>query len=160
MTASLQEAARKWGFGTYSTQTNALSFRSQDSDHADNVFEKYVTASRNRKIFSSLPEFVALLAELGVEGPEEYREWNIETRGMPIIGEGNQFTVFRGDTQDKNVIKRVKISRHALTQEPDPMLNDAYRQQWRTLELEILILSRPKIRNHRNIVRLLSWGCK
>lgn len=129
----------------------------------DDLFDQTKTNARNGKYMTSLSEFVALLAKLGIEGPFHLKQLNIRDTTVKI-GRGSQFTVFRrvsvspGHKTTNEVIKRVNVAQSSLIGQnvaTDPL----YRRALRHLELEVLSLSHDKLRRHRNIVRLLAWGC-
>lgn len=107
---------------------------------------------------TSLSDFTGTLAKLGVEGPKHFKTSNLDSRGR-VIGVGSQFTVFidKLDVQDRVVMKRVnKI--FLDTDVAEVSSDDQLRSHFRTLELEILSLCHPPLRDHRNIVDIIAWG--
>ncbi|KEQ86035.1 kinase-like protein [Aureobasidium pullulans EXF-150] len=125
------------------------------------AIEASKTRARSGKYPSSLSELVTLLAELGANGPIHLRNLNIGDCGIRV-GHGNQFDVFRqvdhvpGYALQKVVYKRVKF--RPKQTDSDSAVNREYRRTLRYLQLEVISLCHPRLRNHRNIVKLLSWA--
>lgn len=107
---------------------------------------------------TSLSGFTGTLAKMGVDGPKHFKTRNLDSFGQ-VIGIGTQFTVFADSLgiQDGVVMKRVnKIFLDADITGVSG--DDRLRSYFRTLELEILSLCHPPLRDHRNIIDLISWG--
>lgn len=139
-------------------------FSESSSSYGSNtrsVFDDIILSTRNgvaRQIMTSLSQFTGTLARMGVAGPRHFKPVNLDSRGR-VIGIGSQFTVFIDDfgIKDLEVIKRV----NKIFLDPDitsVSTNDELRSHFRTLELEILALCHPPLRDHRNIVDLIAWG--
>ncbi|KAF2242361.1 hypothetical protein BU26DRAFT_379379, partial [Trematosphaeria pertusa] len=116
---------------------------------------------------TSLSTFITILSNLDIRGPEHLLVSNLKDRAFKI-GQGTQFVVFRdqfsAEADDGSgkvvegkgvVVKRVRISKAALSAQTDLGENEQYLQTLRHLELEVLSLGLIK---HRNIVRLTGWG--
>jgi hypothetical protein len=139
------------------------------SSVAERTIEQKSVAFRNGKTppnVTSLSALATLLTDLGVRGPERFIRTSVAEVSMKI-GEGAQFEVFRealsrpGNAFHTNrVIKRVKIAHLTLTEGADLSRNQMYLGTLRSIELEVLSLCRDRLRGHRNIVQLLSWGCE
>lgn len=126
------------------------------------AIEASKTRARSGKYLSSLSELVTLLAELGANGPSHLQNVNISDIGIQV-GHGNQFDVFRqvdhgpGHSLQNVVYKRVKL--RPKRTDSDYAVDRKYRGTLRYLQLEVISLCHPRLRNHRNIVKLLSWAC-
>ncbi|KAK2785625.1 hypothetical protein FQN52_007164 [Onygenales sp. PD_12] len=125
--------------------------------------EERVTSIRNgeHQFMSTLSHFTGILSRTGIDGPRHLKnQLNLKTSAVKV-GTGAQFTVFRdgpGFTRNPGlVIKRVNLP---LSRENGVRFaeGDDYRLQLRTLELEVRALCNPSLRNHRNMVHLVSWG--
>ena len=111
-----------------------------------------------RPLLTTLPQFVALLAQSGLSGPHHLFANCLDSRGE-FVGEGAQFTVFRDRTDllEKVVVKRVR--RELIDTGTTLSVQDYQRNRHlRTLELEILALCDRSLRDHPNIVNLHAWG--
>ena len=111
-----------------------------------------------RPLLTTLPQFVTLLAHSGLNGPHHLHAYSLDNRGE-VLGEGAQFTVFtdRARLLDKVVVKRVKQELIETSTTPSGLDNQRKRHL-RTLELEISALCVQSLRDHPNIVNVLSWG--
>lgn len=144
----------------------SLSLHSSDenSDISSlDLLEEKITSSRNgdTDTMSTMSQFTSLLSRSGIHGPRHLKAFSLKTRAIRI-GNGSQFTVFREISHEfigneGLVIKRVNVpfSREDGTRFAS---SSVYRLHLRTLELEVLALSNPFLRNHRNIVHLVAWG--
>lgn len=151
-----QDIASEWG----SEESENLPHSSRLSGRADTTlsagyeqWETSVTAAKNGSLMTGLSELLALLATLGVEGPNRIK--NPDLRYLAhYIGEGSQFTVFR-HRHRPIVYKRVNV----LPRDGDVAVDQTYLRSLRHIQLEVLSLCHPHLRGHRNIVKLLTWGC-
>ena len=111
-----------------------------------------------RPLLTSLPQFVALLAQSGLRGPLHLYAFCLDSRG-DVINQGAQFTVFtdRAHLLDKLVMKRVKRELF-ITSPTSSVLDHQRKRHLRTLELEVLALCHQSLRDHPNIVKIDSWG--
>jgi Protein kinase domain len=128
------------------------------------LLEESKTSARNgnEQILSSVSHFVGILSRTGINGPRHLKASNLKTRATKI-GSGSQFTVFKDKpdgflADDGIVVKRVNVPLSFENGIGTFSQGAEYRTQLRSLELEILSLCNPVLRNHRNIVRLISWG--
>lgn len=122
------------------------------------IFDEIILSTRNggaRRVLTSFSGFTETLARLGVDGPKHLKGGNLDRIGR-IIGVGAQFTVFIDTTQDGRVMKRV--NRISLDADTKVSTDEQLRSYYRTLELEILSLCHPPLRDHRNIIDLIAWG--
>ncbi|KAF2489531.1 ankyrin [Lophium mytilinum] len=159
---------KKWGLDSEPTSPTGAPNVSDDlAGAAESLFEGWKTATRTGNIGTSLSTFITILSSLDISGPEHLLIRSLKQRAVKI-GQGSQFSVFfdnspigeddgKGNiTQRKGrVVKRVRISKMALSSEEELGFNEQYLQTLRHLELEVLSLG---LLRHRNIVRLLSWG--
>lgn len=127
----------------------------------NNPFEEPSLAVANgqtHQLLTTASQFVALLEKLGVYGPQHLRFGNIDSRGsFKFKAEGSQFEVFEEHARKDIVMKRIR--RRLLYPENTTDDHDqGFRSHLRTLELEIRSLCHPTLRNHPNIVNLLSWA--
>ncbi|GLB08374.1 hypothetical protein AtubIFM57258_004263 [Aspergillus tubingensis] len=127
------------------------------------LLEERVTAVRNGEnaLMTSVSDFTSILSRTGIHGPRHLQTYNLKRRAVKI-GSGGQFTVYkeipgRFFGNEGLVIKRVKVF---LSREGNSSFASGsdYRQRLRSLELEVLALSNPYLRNHRNIAKLVAWG--
>ncbi|GKZ21580.1 hypothetical protein AbraIFM66951_005214 [Aspergillus brasiliensis] len=135
-----------------------------DSNSAStDLLEERVTAVRNGEnpLLTSVSDFTSILSRTGIHGPRHLQTYNLKRRAVKI-GSGGQFTVYkeipgRFFGNEGLVIKRVKVF---LSREGTASFASGsdYRRQLRSLELEVLALSNPYLRNHRNIAKLVAWG--
>ena len=113
---------------------------------------------QNRKLMTSIEELVSMLGNFDVDGPEHYREPNLDARGS-LVGKGAQFEVFEDSfgVMESTVMKRVQPAflKSGSASLPD---DKTLRSYYRTLELEIRSLCDERRRKHPNIVRLVGWG--
>lgn len=107
---------------------------------------------------TSLSQFTRTLARMGVSGPRHFKPINLDSRGR-VIGVGSQFTVFVDGYGIKNLEVMKRVDKIFLDPEITAISgSDELRSHFRTLELEILSLCHPPLRDHRNIVDLIAWG--
>ena len=134
----------------------------ESNDDSIDLLAERITSIRNGDFqpMSTISQFTSILYRTGVPGPWNLEAINLKRRAIKI-GSGSQFTVFREHEQflgnEDLVIKRINIPLSWEDGKAFPS-GSVYRLQLRTLELEILALCNPSLRNHRNIVRLISWG--
>ncbi|KAF7718280.1 Uncharacterized protein PECH_002882 [Penicillium ucsense] len=147
---------------------------SASADHLDSDFSKIyissegsswvdplestITATRNgsASVLSSLSQFTTILSRTGIHGPRLLKAGNLDAQATKI-GSGGQFVVFKDPIFEGQVIKRVRVP--LSSKGPDRFAASIeYRQQLKTLELEILSLCNPLLRSHPNITSLLAWG--
>ncbi|OJJ51150.1 hypothetical protein ASPZODRAFT_55425 [Penicilliopsis zonata CBS 506.65] len=123
-----------------------------------------ITSTRNgdAQILSTVSQFTSILAQTGIDGPRLLKAVNLKTRAVKI-GAGSQFTVYKDKPgmgymgNEGLVIKRVNVP-ISYKQGQRFAAGSEYRLQLRTLELELLALGNPMLRNNRNIVSLVAWG--
>jgi hypothetical protein len=149
---------RKKGFAT---STSVSITKKGTADTAESLFNEWKLTTRSGRSTASLSQLTHWLAKLGIEGPRNLRGLNLRD-SSDEIGHGSQFTVFRSthtldQSSVKEVFKRVRISKRALRKEKSLAMNSDYLVGLRQLELEVLSSGLLK---HRNIVRLLGWGCE
>jgi len=118
------------------SQERSRKFSGSSKVTSQNAFQDTVT----------LPKFVHLMSELGIEGPRQTR-LNVESFCYEEIGQGGQFQVFRYTVSDL-VAKRVNLQ----------VIVERNSEQLRDLELEIRALASELIQDHPNIVDLIGWG--
>lgn len=150
---------------------NVLSL-SDDSDDEDNIIntppsvdplEEFKTSARNgeNSVSSTVSQFVGILSRSAISGPRHLKASNLKNRATKI-GSGSQFTVFREKpgvlAYQDTVVKRVNVPLTFENGEGTFAQGAEYRSQLRSLELEVLSLCNPILRNHRNIVHLIAWG--
>lgn len=123
-----------------------------------------VTMTRNggHEYLSTMSEFTSILSQTGIDGPRHLRMFNLTSHGVRI-GRGAQFTVYRymdhvPNANEHLVIKRVNVPLSRDKNASSYASSSDYRLQLRTLELEVLSLCNPLLRNNRNIVHLSAWG--
>jgi hypothetical protein len=147
--------------GTIATSTSVSIRKKGTSDTTELTFSEWKLTTRSGRSTASLSQLTYWLAKLGIEGPRNLRGLNLRD-SSDEIGHGSQFTVFRSthtldQSSVKEVFKRVRISKLALRKEKSLAMNSDYLVGLRQLELEVLSSGLLK---HRNIVRLLGWGCE
>jgi serine/threonine protein kinase len=116
------------------------------------------------KALMTVDDFVASLDSLGVHGPLTlYTSFSETTR----LGEGAQFSVYAGslldsaNCEEETILDPVAIKRCMFKVQNDKRLDltsPKSRRQVHDMHLEIMALQHPRLRVHRNIVRLLGWG--
>lgn len=134
------------------------------------LLEEFRTSARNgdSQVLSTIYQFVGILSRTGISGPRHLKSSNIKSRGMKKIGSGTQFTVFKDNldvfgkpvgfvSNEGLVIKRVNVPL-SIEEGGTFAQGTEYRKQLKSLELEVLALCSPAMRNHRNIVRMVAWG--
>ncbi|RDH32310.1 ankyrin repeat-containing domain protein [Aspergillus welwitschiae] len=133
------------------------------SSSSTDLLEEKVTAIRNGEnpLMTSVSDFTSILSRTGIHGPRHLQTYNLKRRAVKI-GSGGQFTVYKETPgrffgNEGLVIKRVKVF---LSREGSGSFASGsdYRNRLRSLELEVLALSNPYLRNHRNIAKLVAWG--
>ena len=152
-------------------QDDCLESRQEEDSTEDIVprvtdpLDEKITSVRNGEyqLLSTVSQFTSILSQTGIEGPRHLQSYNL-TRQAAKIGRGSQFTVFRQRDDvviaaEDVVIKRVNVSlSRPGNNEVSFSSSPEYRSQLRALELELLALCNPRLRNHRNIVHLEAWG--
>ncbi|PYI03195.1 hypothetical protein BO78DRAFT_399965 [Aspergillus sclerotiicarbonarius CBS 121057] len=127
------------------------------------LLEERVTSVRNggNPLMTSVSDFTSILSRTGIHGPRHLQTYNLKRRAVKV-GSGAQFTVYKeiADRFFGNeglVIKRVNVP---LSREGSASFASGsdYRVQLRSLELEVLALCNPMLRDHRNIAKLVAWG--
>jgi hypothetical protein len=127
------------------------------------LLEESRTSARNgdNQVLSTVSQFVGILSRAGISGPRHLKAFNLKARAIKI-GSGTQFTVFKDKPggfagNEGLVIKRVNVP---LSVEEGGTFAQSteYRRQLKSLELEVLALCNPVMRNHRNIARIVAWG--
>ncbi|KAE9378748.1 ankyrin [Stipitochalara longipes BDJ] len=117
---------------------------------------------------SSMSDLLVVLAKSGIQGPKDLKVLNLNERGL-VIGSGSQFTVFKNHPSagglsgrgyldlEGLVVKRAKVT--SFREDGQDLAEGRnYRRHLRSLELEIVALCHPGIRNSRNIASLVAWG--
>ncbi|KAI4264148.1 MAG: hypothetical protein L6R42_000729 [Xanthoria sp. 1 TBL-2021] len=125
---------------------------------ANSLLSLSIAAGPYRQVLTTLPQFTVLLARSGLRGPLHLDGLCLDQRGQ-LIGSGGQFSVFIDRTRVMGdvVIKRVRTE--LLDDRPSSSkIDDRRKGHLRTIELEILALSHPPIRDHPNIIKVRSWG--
>lgn len=134
-----------------------------DSSSWVDLLEESRTSARNgdNQILSTTSQFVGILSRAGISGPRHLKAFNLKTRAIKI-GSGTQFTVFKDKpggiaSNEGLVIKRVNVPL-SVDEGGTFAQGTEYRKQLKSLELEVLALCNPVMRNHRNIVSIVAWG--
>lgn len=153
---SLQGMDDGWKF------TYTISEADITSSTTADTFDETLTRFKNGGTYmTSLSQFVRILATNAVDGPRHFRSPNLRDIFVQV-GRGTQYTAFKVKSDWLShkdiVIKRVNTIKRDVNGGKDFALDKDYRQRMRLLELEVLALCQPQIRNHRNIVSLLEWG--
>ncbi|KAI5839152.1 hypothetical protein DFP73DRAFT_614649 [Morchella snyderi] len=141
--------------GTYNTSATRFQNGYPTPNPSTSVFDKAILSTRNgcsNRFMTTFSDLTSILARMGVSGPRHLVGGNLDRVGT-VIGKGAQFTVFVHGTDNSRVLKRVNpYNAQASLSKPEQI-----RTYFRTLELEILALCHPPLREHRNIVDLLEW---
>ncbi|KAI2794622.1 hypothetical protein POX_a01221 [Penicillium oxalicum] len=138
-------------------EIDKIDISSEDASWVDPL-ESAITATRNgsASVLSTLSQFTTILSQTGIHGPRLLKSGNLDAQATKI-GSGGQFVVFKDPIFEGQVIKRVRVPLSTKSSERFAS-SIQYRQQLKTLELEILSLCNPLLRSHPNITSLLAWG--
>lgn len=125
---------------------------------SDSLLSLSIAAGPSRPVLTTLPQFIVHIAKSGISGPVLRSMSCLDWYGR-YIASGGQYTVFehRDKSDPDYVMKRV----HAGLLSPklsSEEMDDRRKGHLRTIELEILALSHAPIRDHPNIIKLISWG--
>jgi hypothetical protein len=158
--SNLSPSLQAW---SNSTDIEELDLESLNlSSHSDSSWvdplESAITATRNdsASVLSTLAQFTTILSQTGIHGPRLLKAASLSARATKI-GAGSQFTVFKDAMFEGQVIKRVNVPLSSRAEQRFAASTD-YRLQLKTIELEVLSLCNPVIREHPNITSLLAWG--